>query len=285
MKKWIKQAAALCLSICLFTSAAGCGGDKTADAIITYGMEDRPATLDPQLASSETELLIVRNLFEGLFRLDKQGNLVGGAAKSHTLSDDGRTYTFTLRDAVWQDKKTPVTAADFVYGLRRAVDPANKAPFASLLTPILGAADILAGTAALETLGVAALDDHTLTITLTEPDPDFPLVLTLGVSMPCNEAFFQKAAGMYGRSQETTAANGSFTLRRWEEDASIRLNRNKEYTGDFPAKPAAVVLATGREKQTNDPDKDLSDVLYRLNRLKDGTLDGGKINYSFETDL
>lgn len=285
MKKWMKRAAALCLSLCLFVSAAGCGGDKTADAVITYGMEARPVTLDPQLASDETELLIVRNLFEGLFRLDKDGNLVDGAAESHSLSEDGRTYTFTLREAVWQDKKTPVTAADFVYGLRRAVDPATRAPFASLLSPIQGAADVLSGAAGPEALGVAALDDRTLTITLSEPDPDFPMVLTLAVSMPCNEAFFQKAAGMYGRSQETTAANGSFTLRRWEEDASIRLNRNKEYTGRFPAKPAAVVLATGREKQTNDPDKDLTDLLYRLNRLKDGTLDGGKISYSLEADL
>ncbi|MCI8359884.1 MAG: peptide ABC transporter substrate-binding protein [Clostridiales bacterium] len=285
MNKWIKRAAALCLSLCLLTSAAGCGGDKTADAVIVYGLEDRPVTLDPQLASAETELLMVRNLFEGLFRLDKEGNITDGAAESHTLSEDGRTYTFTLRQAVWQDKKTPVTADDFVFGLRRAVDPTTKAPFSFLLTPIQGATEVLSGAAGLETLAVTALDERTLTITLTEPDPDFPMVLTLGVSMPCNEAFFLKCKGMYGRSLETAAANGSFTLRRWEEGSSIRLNRNKEYTGKFPAKPVAVVLATGREKQTKDPDKDLSDLLYRLNRLKDGTLDGGKINYSLGADL
>ena len=283
MYKYLKRAAALCLSLCLFLTAAGCGGDKTADAIITFGMESRPVTLDPQLASSETELLLVRNLFEGLFRLDKEGKITEGAAESYTLSDDGRTYAFTLREASWQND-APVTAADFVYGLRRAVDPATMSPFGSQLSSIEGAPAILSGSAAASTLGVEARDEKTLVITLSEPDPDFPLALTLAVSMPCNEAFFQKSAGMYGRTKETTAANGSFTLRRWEEDASIRLNRNKDYTGPFPAKPAAVVLATGREKQTNDPEAGLSDILYRVNRLKDGTLDGGRVDVSLAAD-
>lgn len=279
MKKWIRRAAALCLTLCIFLTAAACGGDKTADAVITYGMDERPTTLDPQLASSETEQTMVRNLFEGLFRLDAEGNIVEGAAESYTLSEDGLTYTFTLREAVWQDD-TPVTAADFVFGLQRAVDPVTNAPYSSLLSAIDGASAILAGGAAVDTLGVTAVDEHTLTIRLHEPDPDFPMVLTLAVSMPCNEAFFQKAAGAYGRNLDATASNGSFTLYRWEEDATIRLNRNRKYNGPFPAKPAAVVFATGREKQTNDPDADLSDTAYRLARLRDGTLDAGKVDNS-----
>ena len=283
-KQWIMRAAAILLCCSLLLSAAGCKEDKTANAIITFGMEDQPKTLDPQLASGETELLIVRNLFEGLLRKDKEGRIVEGAAESYHVSQDGRTYTFTLREAHWQNKE-PVTAADFVFGLRRAVDPVNQAPFGALLTPIQGAAEILAGTAPADTLGVTAPDEKTVVITLTEADPDFPLLLTLGVAMPCNEAFYIKSAGMYGRSYETTASNGSFTLRRWEEDASIRLNRNKAYTGSFPAKPAAVVLATGREKQTNDPDKDLDDTAYRLNRLLDGTLDGGRFASAYTEQI
>lgn len=280
IKKWMARGAAVLLCLGLLLSPAGCQQDKTADAVITFGMEERPQTLDPQLASGETELLIVRNLFEGLLRQDREGNIVEGAAESYTLSADGRTYTFTLREARWQDD-TPVTAADFVFGLQRAVDPANKAPLGSLLTPIQGAAQILSGDAAADTLGVSAPDERTVVITLTEPDPDFPRVLTLSVAMPCNEAFFLKTAGMYGRSLDATPANGSFTLRRWEEDASIRLSRNKDYTGPFPAKPSAVVLATGREKQTNDPEEDLDDTTYRLNRLLDGTLDGGRLSASY----
>lgn len=276
----LKRLCAFILMINIAMITAGCNGDKTADRTISYEVAAYPVNIDPQLAAGETDLLIVRNIFEGLFRLDKNGEPVEGAVSGYTVSEDGLTYTFHLSDqAVWQDD-TPLTAEDFVFGFRRGVDPVTKAPSAELLANIKGAAEIISGKKSTDTLAVTAEGEHTLKIELMKKDPDFPMILTTAICMPCNKDFFDKSSGTYGLTQNTILANGSFTLKRWQEKTSIRLNRNTSYVGSFTAKPGAVLLSvpekSGNTNSSTESNTATPKALWE--RIKEGTVDAGKLD-------
>ena len=115
-----------------------------------------PATLDPHLWVDGWEGNIVQDLFVGLTTLDPAVNVVPGAAESWQLSDDGRTYTFLLREGLTWSDGVPLTAADFVYSFRRIMDPATASPSAALLYDIQGAQAVNTGQAPVDTLAVRA---------------------------------------------------------------------------------------------------------------------------------
>ena len=155
----------LILLLCL--SFAGCG-DNYKEAFIYIDFDSIPTTLDPQLADSDEELTVVRSLFDTLLRYDSEGKIVPSGAESYTK--DGNTYTFKLKkDAKWVSGEA-VTANDYVYAFRRAVDPATKAPYASSLFSIVNAKDIYEGKLNTSDLGVTATDDYTLKIELMGAD-------------------------------------------------------------------------------------------------------------------
>ncbi len=237
-----KKIISIILSVILIAICfAGCGEDYK-DAYIYFELSEKPKTLDPQTASSDSELLIVRNIYEGLMRKDSEGSIVSGVAEKCTYQD--LTYTFILKeDAVWSDG-TPLTAYDFEYGFRRAVDPKIKAPFASRLFAIVNAEAINSGNADVSTLGVKAVDEKTLMITLCREDNNFLETLTTSVCMPCNETFFDSSIGKYGLDAENIISNGSYRLAKWnKEDFGIRLYKNEEYSGIFDAQNAAVFIS------------------------------------------
>lgn len=232
--------AALSLTI-VFGCLSGCG-EKYQDAYIYFELLEKPSTLDPQTASTDSELLIVRNIYEGLMRKSKDGTVVCGASESYLY--ENLTYTFKIKqDAVWSNGD-PLTAYDFEYGLRRAVDPKIKAPFADRLFSIVNAEAIAGGNADVSTLGVNALDAHTLAITLCREDNDFLKTLSTSVAMPCNQEFFNNSIGKYGLDAEYIISNGNYRLSKWnKEDFGIRLYKNEEYVGSFEAQNAAVFIS------------------------------------------
>ncbi|MDO4607925.1 MAG: ABC transporter substrate-binding protein [Clostridia bacterium] len=237
-KKIISLILSVLLIICCFT---GCS-DKYKEAYIYFELLEKPKTVDPQTAYNDSELLVVRNIYEGLLRKDEHDEIGLGAAADYTYK--GLTYTFDLRDdLVWSDG-TPLTADDFVYGFRRAVDPKIKAPFANRLKNIQGAEAIINGSADVSTLAVKAVDDTTLTITMCREDVNFLETLTTSVCMPCNQEFFENSIGKYGLDAENTISNGSYRLSKWnKEDFGIRLYKNEEYNGYFKAENAAVFIS------------------------------------------
>ncbi len=238
----------------------GCG-EKYIDAIIYFELLEKPQTLDPQTVRSDSELLIVRNIYEGLLRKNSDGNIVNGACESYTYSD--LNYTFKLKEnLVWSDG-TPLTAYDFEYGLIRAVDPKIKAPFASRLFSITNAEAINSGNADISTLGVKAVNETTLTISLCREDNNFLDTLTTSVCMPCNQEFFKQSIGKYGLDAEYIVSNGSYRLTKWnKEDFGIRLYKNEEYSGNFEAQNGAVFIScVDDEKQVSrlaDGDSDMA---------------------------
>ena len=245
------------LTIILLFCATSCG-NKTEDAYIYFELPEIPLTLDPQIASTDTELLIVKNIYEGLLRKNIEGKIVNGAVESFTKN--GLTYTFNIRkDAKWSNGDD-LTAEDFVFGLKRAVNPKTKAPFATRIFSIKNAQSINNGKKKLESLGVKAVDSKTLEIQLEKEDELFLENLTTSVAMPCNEKFFNECSGKYGLFKDNIIGNGSYRLTKWNKESfGIRLYRNNDYTGDFFAKNSAVFLTCNNDKPVTQKLKD-SDI-------------------------
>lgn len=243
--KTIRHIIAIIVTLVFIFTLTAC--DSTSKAYIYFSLNEPPQTLDPQIASSDTELMIVRNIFEGLLREDENGKIVCGVAESYEKK--GLTYTFKLRkDAQWSNEE-PVTAHDFVFALRRAVTPETKSPFSKRLSCIKNADAILNGSASVSSLGVTAINGNTLKIELAKEDKNFEHTLTTSIAMPCKEEFFDESAGKYGLGGETIISNGSYRLTKWGKEVfGIRLYKNKFYNGDFEAKNAAVFLSIDKER-------------------------------------
>ncbi len=250
----------LCVLI-IFSVLCGCG-EKYKDSIIYFELLDKPTTLDPQMASSDSELLIVRNIYEGLLREDIDGNAVLGVCESYSY--ENMIYTFHLKkDAVWSNGDK-VTASDFEYAFRRAVDPKIKAPFASRLFAIQNAEAIAGGSVDVSTLGVKAVNDTTLTITMCREDNDFLKTLTTSICMPCNESFFEESVGKYGLDSKCIISNGSYRLTKWNKDEfGIRIYKNEQYCGNYFAQNAAVFISCiDDETQTSRLSGGESDIAF-----------------------
>ncbi len=269
------------ISACVLISLVGCGNDLSS-AIVYFELNQKPDTLDAQLAYTNQELMLVRNIYEGLLRENNNGEIVCGVAKSY--KKDGLNYTFKLReDAVWSTGE-PLYAEDFVFAFRRAVTPELKAPFAKRLFAIKNAEKIYNKKAKLSSLGVTALDEHTLTITLEREDKSFEKTLTTSICMPCNEAFFNECQGQYGLKSNYIISNGSYSLTKWNrEDFGIRIYRNKSYIGDFIAQNGAVFFSL--EEDSTPADRLLenkSDIAFIENKDIKRFSDGNFTTASFE---
>ncbi|MDR0530493.1 MAG: peptide ABC transporter substrate-binding protein [Oscillospiraceae bacterium] len=263
LKKKFCQAAALLLSAVLLGALPACKKDDGTGKLFAYPIDAIPVYLDPAIAESADELLVVGNCFEGLVRLDSNGKVAPGAAKSWAVSADGLTYTFQLRHgARWKLLKnkssgtvnemlgskeateafdTRLIADDFVFGLRRALSPATKTPGAQTLYAIENARAVHEGTAPASALGVRAMGDDTLEIKLAAPNATFLYALTQSAAMPCSRAWFEAAHGRYGLAAKYLLCNGPFYVSRWDGNL-LRMYRNDSYQGESPPAPLAVDL-------------------------------------------
>lgn len=278
--KSLKRLLSLLLVICLVFTVAGC--DSTADAYIYFELPAVPSTLDPQTAESDSELLIIRNIYEGLLRKNSKGEIVCGAAESY--EKNGLKYTFYLRDNLKWNGADDITAEDFVFGLKRAVSPETKAPFASRLFAIKNAEKIYNGDTSVNKLGVKALDEKTVEITLSYEDSRFEEALTTSVAMPCNEEFFYSCAGKYGLFADNMLCNGSYVLTRWRKETfGIRLYKSDDYIGDFEAKNAAVfITCDNKEPVIEKLEKNSIDMAFIESSLTDTAHNLGLETYSLE---
>jgi oligopeptide transport system substrate-binding protein len=206
---------------CLLIPA--CEESDGSNFIFKYDIPVNPRTLDPQTATGQTSALLISNMFDGLLKVNSEGNIISNVAAEYFISDDGLTYTFLLRDDVYWyfdgDDNTPCTAHDFVFAFRRLFNPAVKSENAALFYSIKYAEDVHKGANPdLNTIGVEAESDHKLIISLEYPNPMLPYLLTTAPAMPCNEELFEKTAGRYGLNENSIPSNGSFYITRWNFD-------------------------------------------------------------------
>lgn len=259
-----KKLVSLFLVIVAVISLCACGGDSSD--VLILPIESDPMCLDPQVADSKEAKLMIANCFEGLVRLDKDYKIIPGVAESWEISKDGLTYTFNLRkNTHWKllnsfedvlpegykdTYRTQVIAADFVYGISRALDPATQAGDAEKLFGIKNASAVNSGKQPTSALGITAKDDLTLVITLERADPDFLRILTLPVAMPCHEDFFKATHAKYCLDLKYTFCNGPFYLSRWAEDNTLSMYKNDEYKGSVKVKPDELYFYVNTEESS-----------------------------------
>lgn len=234
--------------VTVLLSLVGCGDDDV-DACIYVDLSDTPQTLDAQTAESDGELLVVRNIYEGLLRKNEDGKIVNGVCESY--KKEGNTYTFKLKNNLKWSDGTALTADDFLFAFQRAVDPKTKAPFVRRLFSIKGAEEIYNSQAQLSELGVKTDGKYTLIIDLKYDDKYFKETLTGSICMPCNRSFFEDTTGKYGLKSEYVLSNGSYELNRWnKEDFNIRLYTNENYKGKFTPKNGSVYITCRSKENT-----------------------------------
>ncbi len=196
---------------------------------IVRHIKDEPASLDPAKAVGLPEIQVIRDLFEGLTNQDAKGNIIPGVATQWQTTDN-KTWIFTLRkDAKWSNGD-PVTAHDFVYSWRRLVDPKIGSTFAwfAELAGIQNAGAITKGQMTPDKLGVTALDDHRLKVTLDKPVPYF-VSLTANFSLyPVPEKVIEKA-GKDWVQPGTLVGNGAYKLQERVVNEKLVLVRNDNY--------------------------------------------------------
>jgi len=199
-----------------------------AQIVLNRGNDTDPSTLDHHRTSTVSENHVLVDLYDGLTILDAKGEAVPGVAHSWDISDDGTLYTFHLReDAKWSNGD-PVTAGDFQFAFRRLMDPQTAAGYASLLFIIKNAEAVAGGTMPVDQLGVAAVDDHTLTITLNAPAPYFLELLTHQTGLPLH----QKTVEQYGDRftlSGNMVTNGAFMLESFTPNDKIVMKKNPHY--------------------------------------------------------
>jgi oligopeptide transport system substrate-binding protein len=212
-----------------------------------------PPTLDPALATDHASVQVAIQLFEGLTEIDEAGQPVPLGAEKWEVGDDGRTYTFSLRgDRLWSDG-TPVTAADYVWAWRRAIDPRTAADYASLFYPVKNAVRIHNERLDPALLGATARDARTLVVNLDEPIAHFPRLTALVTFAPLKKEALERHGDRWTRP-ENIVSNGPFRLVEWQHDRQLTLERNLTYPGFdrlmprttlriFPDDGAAQVLA------------------------------------------
>lgn len=230
--------------ILVLLALTGCGdSDYRKDGSFTYILPQSVTSLDPQTSNGDSESIVIHTIFEGLCRIDKNGDTVPGVAEKWAPNSNKTAYTFYLnKDACWVDGRA-VTADDFLYAIQRALDPATKAEFLEDLFIIKNAEDINSGTMDMSQLGVQVSDEHTITFELEYATDDFPAMTATTRYMPCNRAFFTESAGHYGLTPAYTLTNGSFTFTSvyaWEPGQYIDLSRTVNYSGSDKANPQEI---------------------------------------------
>ncbi len=199
-----------------------------AEMVYHRGNSADPETLDQHKTSTVYEGNIMRDLYEGLVAYSAAGKIIPGVAESWTQSEDGKTYTFKLRDNAKWSNGDPVKAGDFVFSLRRIMNPETGAKYATILYPILNAEAINKGEKKVEELGVKAIDDHTLEITLAQATPYFVDLLAHQTGLPVHPASVEKFGTDFVKAGNMVS-NGAYMLAEFTPNAQIKMVKNPNF--------------------------------------------------------
>ena len=245
MKKFL----ALILAAMMVASMAACGSseetntntestgnntESTTTAAAQYYntyMSADPTSMDISRISDSYSAGVVNNVMEPLVRMGEteDGNYViePGDAATWESNDDATVWTFHLGDNTWSDGQ-PVTAHDYVYSLQRSADPATGCPNEYFLEPIAGYYEVRDG-ASLDTLGVKALDDKTLEITLSHPVPSYLDMCCGSVYYPIRKDAVEQYGEQYGTEPSMVLTNGAYNFDSWTHNSSITLSKRDGY--------------------------------------------------------
>lgn len=219
------------LAACNF--GGGGDSDTTEDGKamkeLNVSITSDPPAFHPALATDTTSGAILASAFEGLTRLDAKGEPTEGMAEKVEVSEDGKTYTYTLRDAKWSNGD-PVIAQDFEFAWKWALDPENAADYAYQLYYIVGAEEYNNGEGKADDVGVKAIDEKTLEVTLVNPTPFFDELTAFYTYFPVNSKLAEENPDWYkDPSGEDFVGNGPFNLDEFASADHITLSKNDNY--------------------------------------------------------
>lgn len=208
--------------------SAGCGRSPNSSLsnhdALHIAINDDPITLDPRLSRDLLGCTVIRMLFEGLTRVDKDGKVLPATAYNIDVSEDGKTYTFHLRETKWCDG-TPLTAEDFAETWKSVLNPSFPSPNAYQLFVIQGARAAKEGKLPLGEVGIAATDPHTLVVKLEEPTPYFLELTSCPFYFPvCHALRSGKIV-----SDNACNGNGPFCFKNWERRSEFNVVKNPLY--------------------------------------------------------
>ncbi|MFG6496399.1 peptide ABC transporter substrate-binding protein [Fictibacillus sp. UD] len=190
-------------------------------------------SMDSSQATDAVSFEVLNNVMEGLYRLDEKNQPTEGVAESHTVSEDGTVYTFKLNpNAKWSDG-SKVTANDFVYSWRKALHPDTLSEYAYIMAPVKNANAIQTEGDPLhnkvEELGVKAVDESTLEVTLEAPAPYFLGLTGFATFYPQKEEFVKSQGDKYALEANTVLYNGPFVLSEWKHNEGWQFKKNDQY--------------------------------------------------------
>lgn len=227
---------AVLLMVAAAVFAVSCGGEKAPDVKapeqgkITFALQSEPDGYDPGITNNSFASPFMNQLFEGLVTYDANGEIVPGNAESWTISPDGKVYTFKLRAGLkWSNGKT-LNAHDYVYSMFRVLTPATGARYADMLTVyIVGADDYYNGKAGKEKVGIKAINDNTLEITLIEPTPYYLGILGMWVYSPVNKEAVEASPERWTMDPASFVSNGPFKVVSIKLGEGVVLQKNDNY--------------------------------------------------------
>ena len=249
------------------TGASSTSGSGTAAAeqVFNVVVQQEMPSADLSLATDTISFSALNNVYEGLYRLDADSKPeAAGAAELAEVSDDGLTYTLKLReDAKWSNGE-PVTAADYVYGWQRTVRAETGSEYAYLFAPVANAEAITAGDADASELGIKAVSDYELEITLTTPTPYFPYLLAFPSFFPQSQSVVEENGDQYAQTSDNSVYNGPFVLSGFDgpgTDTEWVYEKNDQYWDKDSVKLDTINVSVVKESATS------------LNLFQDGQAD------------
>lgn len=194
---------------------------------LSINIVSEPQSLDPRKARDLNSLNIVKMLFEGLMRISKDGKVEGALAKSYKISNDGKTYTFYLRDATWSNNEK-ITSYDFEYTYKKILSKDFISPNASSLYVIKNAKSAKEGKIDINEIGIKTPDEKTLVIELENPCPYFLKLLIQPIFFAVNKNLDKKNEHWAFEDKEYICS-GPFKLERWIHSDCIEVKKNPLY--------------------------------------------------------
>ncbi|MGG5343186.1 peptide ABC transporter substrate-binding protein [Enterococcus sp. AZ192] len=214
-------------------SAASTGGKPSGEQVFRVNVLQEMPSADLSLATDTISFTALNNVYEGIYRLDLDNNpQPAGAAEKAEVSEDGITYKIKLNeDAKWSDGQ-PVKAEDYVYGWQRTVDPATASEYAYLFESVKNGADIAAGKKDKGELGIKAVGDYELEVTLEKATPYFDYLLAFPSFFPQRKDIVEKYGKEYAANSDNAVYNGPFVLADFDgpgTDTEWSYKKNKDY--------------------------------------------------------
>ena len=224
------------------TAGSTAGGVNTAGFTVQYG--SNPETLDPALNSAIDGANTIITIFEPLLLINENNEVIGGQAESWEASEDGLTWTFTMRDGLKWSDGTDLTAKDFEYSFKRMVDPNTAAPYAETCLGMIDGFEEAAGFPDADgnptaepnpdALNVKASDDgKTLTIVLSYPCSYFDKMAAFATMSPVQQATVEANGDAWCTSPDTFVSNGPYMITDWTPSERIVLTKNPNYVGGW----------------------------------------------------